>query len=228
MHNAFMTMISPFQLPRGGINPGNQLNVGYARHIDKKGVPRSQLVGSALKARIGTPDSLSPTKSEIHINDEDFAMTYRITGLNPSDHAHLFAMDDAELAAIQARRVTATASLGFPCRVSLEDAAEGEELILFHHVSHDVTTPYRSAYAIYVRKSAEVAAEYIDTTPPVFEGRPIALRGFDAAGNLRNAALALPGQTDARIRELFGEDDIAYVHAHNAAHGCFSAAIERT
>lgn len=154
-------------------------------------------------------------------------MTYKITGLSPAAHAHLFEMDDAELALINARRVTAAASMGFPCRISLEDAREGENLILFHHVSHDVATPYRSAYAVYIRENAQVAAEYVDQTPPVFEGRPIALRGFDADGNLRNAALALPGQADVRIRELFDSTEIAYIHAHNAAHGCFSAAIER-
>jgi hypothetical protein len=154
-------------------------------------------------------------------------MTYKVIGLAPAAYAHLFSMSDAELAAINARRVTAAASKGFPCRVSLQDAAEGERLILFHHVSHDVATPYRSAYAIYVREAAQHAAEYTDETPPVFEGRPIALRGFDTEGNLRNAVLALPGQADARIRELFDADEIAYIHAHNAAHGCFSAAIER-
>ena len=155
-------------------------------------------------------------------------MTYRIAGLNPAQHSHLFAMSDAELAAINARRLTATADRGFPCRVSLRDADEGDNLILFHHVSHDVATPYRSAYAIYIRENAQVAAAYVDETPPVFEGRPIALRGFDADGILRNAAIALPGQADARIRELFESEEIAYIHAHNAAHGCFSAAIERT
>jgi hypothetical protein len=154
-------------------------------------------------------------------------MTYRITGLNPADHATLFAMSDTQLAAINARRVTATSDRGFPCRVSLRDANEGDQLILFHHVSHDVATPYRSAYAIYVREVADAAAVYVDETPPVFEGRPIALRAFDGEGNLRNAALALPGQADTRIRELFDHEEIAYIHAHNAAHGCFSAAIER-
>jgi hypothetical protein len=123
--------------------------------------------------------------------------------------------------------VIANSNHGFPCRVSLRDADEGDALILFHHVSHEVATPYRSAYAIYVRETADAAAVYVDETPPVFEGRPIALRGFDADGNLLGAALALPGQADARIRELFESDDIAYIHAHNAAHGCFSAAIER-
>jgi Protein of unknown function (DUF1203) len=166
--------------------------------------------------------------SRTDFNEEDIAMTYKISGLSPDAHAHLFDMDDDELAAINARRVTATASKGFPCRVSLEDAREGESLILFHHVSHDVATPYRSAYAVYIREVASSAAEYVDETPPVFEGRPIALRAFDADGNLRNAALALPGQANTRIRELFEGQEIAYIHAHNAAHGCFSAAIERT
>jgi Protein of unknown function (DUF1203) len=154
-------------------------------------------------------------------------MAYRITGLNPTEHARLFAMSDAELEAINARRVIATSSRGFPCRVSLRDADEGDQLILLHYISHQVATPYRSAYAIYVREAANTAAVYVDETPPVFEGRPIALRGFDAEGNLRNAAIALPGQADAQIRELFASEDIAYIHAHNAAHGCFSAAIER-
>jgi hypothetical protein len=58
-------------------------------------------------------------------------------------------------------------------------------------------------------------------------GRPMAFRAFDAGGMLRDAALALPGQADAKIRELFENDDIAYIHAHNAAHGCFSAKVER-
>jgi hypothetical protein len=154
-------------------------------------------------------------------------MTYRIEGLSPAPFAPLFTMDDAELARNNARRVTATSSRGFPCRVSLEDAREGEALILVHHVSHDVATPYRSAFAIYVRESAEAPAAYVDEIPPVFEGRPLGLRGFDADGTLKAALLALPGEADARIRELFAVAEIATIHAHNAAHGCFAARIER-
>ena len=68
-------------------------------------------------------------------------MTYQIHGLSPDRFAPLFAMDETELAAINARRVTATGDMGFPCRISLQDARAGEELILLHHVSHDVETP---------------------------------------------------------------------------------------
>lgn len=153
-------------------------------------------------------------------------MTYRIVGLEPQEFAPLFALNNDELAARNAKRVTAGGP-GFPCRVSLEDADAGEQLILVHHVSHDVATPFRSAFAIYVRENADVAADYVDTTPPVFEGRPLSLRAFDSDGMLKNAALALPGEADTKIRTLFEAPEIAYIHAHNAAHGCFAARIER-
>jgi hypothetical protein len=154
-------------------------------------------------------------------------MTYSITGLSPDPFAPLIDMSDAELSAQGAVRVTADASPGFPCRVSLEDAEEGEQLILLHHTSHDVATPYRSAYAIYVREKAGAPATYVDATPPVFAGRPIAMRGFGADAMLLDARLALPGQADAAIRSMFADPRIAYIHAHNAAHGCFSARIDR-
>ncbi|WP_338426743.1 DUF1203 domain-containing protein [Sphingopyxis kveilinensis] len=153
-------------------------------------------------------------------------MTYMISGLSPDLFAPLFAMDDAELAANHALRVTAAADRGFPCRISLEDAKAGEELILLHHVSHDVETPYRSAYAIYVRANVE-ATTWRDAVPPVFEGRPIALRAFGADGMLNNATIAAPGEADGAIRDLFADDAIAYIDAHNAAHGCFAARVQR-
>ncbi|HOB14376.1 MAG TPA: DUF1203 domain-containing protein [Novosphingobium sp.] len=153
-------------------------------------------------------------------------MTYAITGLDSDSFAPLFDLDDATLAARNAVRVTASADRGFPCRISLEDAAAGEELILLHHTSHDVATPYRSAYAIFVRKGAE-RARFVDSVPPVFQGRPLGLRGFDANGVLRDARLALPGEAEAKIIDLFANPVIAYIDAHNAAHGCFAARVER-
>jgi hypothetical protein len=136
-------------------------------------------------------------------------------------------MDDTALAEQGAVRVTAGADKGWPCRISLEDANAGEELILLNHVSHDVATPYRSAYAIYLRSVANQKAEYINQTLPVFDGRPMAFRAFDARGMQKGAVLALLGRADAKIRELFENQEIAYIHAHNAAHGCFSAKVER-
>ena len=154
-------------------------------------------------------------------------MSYAVQGLDPARFAPLFAMNEGELTDHRAVRLHAASSAGFPCRVSLRDADEGEELVLVNHVNHDVETPCRNAFAIYVRKDAGEAARYVDECPPVFTGRPIALRGYDGSGMLVGARLAMPGGADEVIRELLDDPQVAYIDAHNAAHGCFAARIER-
>lgn len=155
-------------------------------------------------------------------------MTYRIAGLDPARFAPLWALDDEALAARGGRRVAAAGDLGFPCRVSLEDARAGETLLLVHHVHHDVAGPYRSAFAIFVRERADRAAVYEDRCPPCFAGRTLSLRGFDRDAALAEARLAGPGEADAAIRALLTNPAIAYIDAHNAAAGCFAARIART
>lgn len=155
-------------------------------------------------------------------------MTYRIHGLSPEPFRPLFGLSDAELAGRQAVRVTADDNFGFPCRITLEDAAQGETLILLNHVSLEAATPYRASHAIFVREAAAEPAVYIDEAPPVFAGRTLSLRGFDSAGMMRDARLALPGEAEAAILALFDQPDIATIHAHSATRGCFVARIERT
>jgi hypothetical protein len=149
-------------------------------------------------------------------------MAYRISGLDPA----AFADTDALLAA-GAIRVRADSKPGYPCRVTLEDAEPGESLLLLNHLSHDVATPFRSAYAIYVRERAAAASEYVDETPAFFGHRTLGLRAFDADGMLRRASVAGPGEADGAIRGLLDHDEIAYIHIHNAGAGCFMACAER-
>jgi hypothetical protein len=153
-------------------------------------------------------------------------MTYRIEGLAPAAFEGLFGMTDDELAARNAVRVTAESAFGYPCRVSLRDADEGDELVLLNHVSHDVQTPFRTSYGIFVSKGAATAA-YADEIPEMLNARTLGLRGFDEKGMLRDGLLALPGEADSKIRELFDRDEVATIHAHSAAYGCFLARIER-
>lgn len=155
-------------------------------------------------------------------------MTYRIEGLPHGRFEYVIGLSDDALARRGARRVTATSKPGFPCRISLEDAEVGERMILLNFASHDVPTPFRTTYGIYIREKPAVAPHFVDRIPPVFERRTLGLRGFDADGMLRGALLALPGEADSRIRELFEQPEIAAIHAHNAAHGCFLATVERT
>ena len=152
-------------------------------------------------------------------------MAYRIEGLAPELYEALFAMSDEALAKRNARRAVADGP-GYPCRVSLEEAEPGEALVLVNHVSNDAPTPFRAAHAIYVPERAERRA-YRDEVPAIFATRTLGLRGFDSQGMLRGAILALPGEADSKIRELFERPEVAEIHAHNAALGCFLARIER-
>jgi hypothetical protein len=154
-------------------------------------------------------------------------MAYRISGLARQEFEPLFELGEEELARRNARRVRADSPTGFPCRVTLEDAEPGEGLILLNYVSHDVPTPFRTAYAIYVREAAGEPPCYRDEVPALLDKRTLGLRGFNAEGMLRGGLLAMPGEADARIRELFERPEIASIHAHNAAVGCFLARVER-
>ncbi len=156
-------------------------------------------------------------------------MAFRIQGLSPTRFRPMLSMDESQLAALRAARVTAGDG-GYPCRVSLVDAEKGEPLLLVHHVSNDVDNPYRSSFAIFVREAASRdagPAVHVDEVPEMLDRRTLGLRGLDGEGRLLSAALALPGKTDAAIRDLLLCPDIAAIHAHNAAHGCFLARIER-
>jgi len=149
-------------------------------------------------------------------------MTYRIEGLDPTAFA-----DTQELLAVGAVRVTADRPNAYPCRITLEDAEPGESLLLVNHVSADVATPFRASHAIYIREEASAASCHVDAVPAFIASRTTSLRGFDAAGMIREAALANPGEADAGIRSLLGREEIVHVDIHAAAWGCFLARAER-
>ena len=115
----------------------------------------------------------------------------------------------------------------FPCRVSLRDAELGDEVLLLNHVSHDGANPYRASHAIFVSRSAQKAANYVDTIAPALDRRILSLRAFDANGMMIEAGLAQPGEADPAIRKLLANPAAGHVDAHNAIRGCFAARIER-
>lgn len=155
-------------------------------------------------------------------------MTYKISGLEPSQFRHLVGLTDEELADHGAVRMIANGQPSFPCRVQLNDAKAGEALLLVNHVSHEGNNPYRASHAIFVSESASEAAVYEDEVPPALERRILSLRAFDNAGIMTDAALAQPGEADAVIRKLLASDTVDHIDAHNATRGCFAARIERS
>ena len=151
---------------------------------------------------------------------------FRIAGVEPERFAHLFTASEAELAAAGARRVVADGP-GFPCRVSLIDAAAGEELVLVPFRHHDVESPYRASGPVYVRRDARAAARFADEVPEVLLRRLLSVRAYDQRGDLVEAEVVPGAELAPLIERWFARGEIAYLHAHNARPGCFAARIDR-
>jgi hypothetical protein len=154
-------------------------------------------------------------------------MDYRITGLDPKRFEPLFALDDAALARHRAVRRIVAEKPGAPCRVSLEDAEPGEEVLLLNHEHLAVDSPYRASHAIYVRRAARAAWDRVNEVPPALASRLLSVRAFDAAGFMREADIAPGTELPGLVARLFADPRVTYLHAHYARAGCYAARIDR-
>lgn len=154
--------------------------------------------------------------------------SFRLTALSPEPFRPLFDHGDDELAAIGARRVVATHTPGFPCRVSLVDAEPGEELLLLPYEHHAVDSPYRASGPIYVRRAAtERCTLDAGELPPYVTRRLISLRAYSAQGMMLSADVVEGATLDVALERHFADEDVAYIHLHNAKPGCFSCEVVR-
>jgi hypothetical protein len=153
--------------------------------------------------------------------------SFRIHALPAETFAPLFALSDPELRERGIRRVIADGRPVYPCRVSLEDAGEGEALLLLPHEHHPVETPYRASGPIYVRQIATQAQPAIGAVPALLRSRLISLRGYDARGMMVWADVRPGTELEAGIAELFALERVDYLHLHYAKPGCYACRVAR-
>ena len=154
-------------------------------------------------------------------------MSFRFTALPAAPFAALFALPDEELAIRNILRQTVDAHPGYPCRVSLQDAAVGEEVLLLPYTHQAAGTPYRGEGPIYVRRGAVAAAPAVGEVPAFLLHRMLSLRAYDEVG-MMVAARTLPGRELAgAVVELLRDERVAYLHVHNSGPGCYNCRVER-
>jgi hypothetical protein len=153
--------------------------------------------------------------------------SFQIVGLLAAPFAPLFSLPDEELSKINARRVLADSNPGFPCRVSLADAAVGEELLLLPYMHQPAASPYRASGPIFVRKAASQASIEPGVIPEYVARRLISVRAYAADDCIADAAVCPGADIAAVILRLLDDARIAYIHLHNANRGCFSCAVRR-
>lgn len=154
-------------------------------------------------------------------------MSFQLVGIPFDTFSPLFSLTDPELAALGAQRVVATEKPGFPCRVSLDDAEIGEELLLLPYEHQPAPSPYRASGPIFVRKAARQRSLAVDELTDYVLLRLLSVRAYDSADLMIDQAICDGMDVEASILRMFENLQVAYIHLHNAMRGCFSCRVNR-
>jgi hypothetical protein len=152
---------------------------------------------------------------------------FMVRGLSPEPFQALFDLSDDELEKRRAKRYVADSKPGFPCRVSLQDAEAGDEVILTNFVHLDSQSPFHSTHAIYVRKGVTTAAPYRDRLPEMLRSRLLSVRAFDANDMMLSADVVEGELAGHVIQKLFEDPSVRFLHVHFAKRGCYACRVDR-
>ena len=152
---------------------------------------------------------------------------FKLKSLPYQEFKNLFTLTDSALEKMGATRMLVDKFPGFPCRVSLQDAEVGEEVILLPYQHHKTNSPYQASGPIYVRKVAATAELGTNEIPVMFNHRLLSLRGYDKNGIMKAAEVIEGNTLKEKLQQLFDNENIAYIHIHNARPGCYNCVVER-
>lgn len=153
--------------------------------------------------------------------------SFQLIGLSHLPFQHLFAYSDQQLREIGAIRRIATENPGFPCRISLQDAEVGEELLLLPYLHQPAESPYRASGPIFIRSNVEQGILRVGEVPEYVTRRQISLRAYDAAHMMIAAEVCAGMVVGEQITRQFADSNVAYIHLHNAKQGCFACQVKR-
>ena len=154
-------------------------------------------------------------------------MGFQVSALPRDEFESLFALDEAQLRARGAKRYLADRSPGFPCRVSLEDAAPGESLVLVPFVHQPADSPYRASGPIFVRETARQASLDVNEVPEQLRLRLLSVRAYDDDALIVDADVVDGRELESVVDRLFVDPRVAYLHVHFARPGCYACRIDR-
>jgi len=154
-------------------------------------------------------------------------MSFLIHGLDKANFEHLFAMSEAQLRERHIVRQTVAAPHATPCRVSLQDAAPGEQVLLLPYAHLTLDTPYRSSGPIFVRPEAERPQLQVDEVPDCLRRRLLAVRAYDASGWMLGHEVVPGAELAPTLEALLALPGAAFANLHYARAGCYAARAER-
>ena len=153
-------------------------------------------------------------------------MSFQISALPVEPFHHLFGADQRTLDALGVKRMVVDSYPGFPCRVSLRDVPVGESVLLLNFEHQPAESPYRSRHAIFVREYATEARLLPNAVPDQLRRRLLSIRAFDSDGMMIDGDVVDGQDFERPVETMLAHSRTAYLHVHNARHGCYAARVD--
>ena len=153
-------------------------------------------------------------------------MNFKFFPLDHLQYQHLFKLNDEELAEKNIIKQIVKKFPGTPCRVTLEDAEIGEEVLLFSYNHLDGQSPYNSTGAIFIRNKTTINYKP-NEIPRMISCRLQSVRAYDSNKMMIFADVIEGNLLSEKIPEIFNDLKVEFIHMHNAKPGCFNALIKR-
>lgn len=142
-------------------------------------------------------------------------------------YQQFFSMSRDELLQHGVELKKVTEKPGFPCRIGLEDAEIGEEVLLLSYVHHATSPSCVSSGPIYIKRGAIPAQLKAGEIPGFLLVRYLSLRCYNRKGDMIDAALCSGAELKQRLNLLFLDPEIIKIDIHNAKPGCFNCVAEK-
>ncbi|MCL1668251.1 DUF1203 domain-containing protein [Elizabethkingia ursingii] len=153
---------------------------------------------------------------------------FKIQGLDHEIFLPLFTLSDEELVKRNIVRKTVDKTNAFPCRVSLEDAEIGENVLLLSFEHLKANSPYNSAGAIFIRENARTKEIAENEIPDMLTRRLLSLRAYDKNEAMIQADVINGMELKNVLHQWLENMDINYIHIHNAKPGCYNCLVKRS
>jgi hypothetical protein len=113
----------------------------------------------------------------------------------------------------------------------LRDGKLGEKMLLLSYDPFLGDSPYRQSGPIFIHENSECDLAEFDETSAVMpeqqRRRLLSVRAFDNNHMMVGADVTEGSQLVQSAEKSFSNDNVDYIHVHNAIPGCFAVRIDR-
>ncbi len=119
---------------------------------------------------------------------------------------------------------------GVPCRHCLDDVAKGEAYLILAYRPFPQLQPYAETGPIFLHSEAcDRAADQHDTPAMLMKRATHLIKGYGRDDRIVYGTSRVVAAADLApaVKEIFGREDVAYVHVRSALNNCYTCRVER-